>query len=66
MKKLDEDLEKLLMSLNDDERKWLGSYYNPRFPRALSVVLLVWEWKPEDVVNMVEKAWEVDPDNVID
>ena len=67
MKKLDEDLEKLLMSLSDDERKWLGSnYYHPRFPSKLSVVLLMRGWKLEDVMNMVKRAWEVVPDNVID
>ena len=65
MKKLDEDLEKLLMSLNDDERRWFGSnYYHPIFPSKLSVVLIMRGWELEDIMNMVKKAREVIPENV--
>ena len=64
MKKLDEDLEKLLMSLNDDERKWLGSYYNPRCPSAFYVVRIMRGQELEDIMNMVKKAREVIPENV--
>ena len=65
MKKLDEDLEKLLMSLNDDESKWLGrNYCHPTFPSKLSVVLIMRGWELEDIMNMVKKAREVIPENV--
>ena len=52
---MDEDLKKILDSLNDKEKALLPPSCNAYFLEALAVLLRMKGWAPEDIVELMFK-----------
>ncbi|MCR4783985.1 MAG: hypothetical protein K6A35_05655 [bacterium] len=50
---MEEDLKKILDSLNDEEKALLPPSGNAYFLEALSLLLRMKGWSPEDVVEVI-------------
>ena len=49
------EVEKILDSLSEKQKALLPGYNNPKFPYALSIVLYMKGWNPEDIVKLSTK-----------